>query len=441
LGRNRRRNLATGLAILLGYAGLVLLGGYVVRVERFMRANSVYLAPSGHVAVYREGGLERWAARPSRYSLKPEQQLVIGEFLRADPRVEFFGRYLRGQGLAGNGCRTLPFQATGAEPEVEARILAHPEVRSQASEFARPLRGRPVSQALDVEGAVSLAAGLARLLGKAKVHDEVPTSVEIVVPICDSPEAAAQIAADANVQLAALTFDASLGAVDGEVVGTFHTPSIDTEEQTIVTSLALLQSLYATENVTFVAAFLRDAEDAPAVAADLRRHLAERNVPASVYTFRDYDVNPYYVGTMTFLGSLVTFIVVLIVAVVVFGIANAATLTVYERTRELGTFRALGYTRRQLSGLLVREMTLLSVVAIAGGLLLAFAVAVIVNASNIRFSPPGVPGSIQLQITPDATVAVLVALAMLPLSLVATWFVVRRRVRERVADLLTAATA
>ena len=33
------------------------------------------------------------------------------------------------------------------------------------------------------------------------------------------------------------------------------------------------------------------------------------------------------------------------------------------------------------------------------------------------------------------------ALAMLPLGLLATWIVARRRVRERVSDLLTATTA
>jgi putative ABC transport system permease protein len=144
---------------------------------------------------------------------------------------------------------------------------------------------------------------------------------------------------------------------------------------------------------------------------------------------------------MVFLRSLVTFIAILIVTVVVLGVVNAATLTVYERTRELGTFRALGYTRRQLARLLAQEMTLLSVVAIACGFVLAFSIAWIVNAADIRFSPPGVPGTVRLQITPNLAVAGLVAVAMLPLSLLATWAVARRRVRERVADLLTATTA
>ena len=279
------------------------------------------------------------------------------------------------------------------------------------------------------------------MLGKTKVHDEVPEGGDVLVPACGTPEADAQIASDANIQLAAMNFDGSLGAVDGEVINTFHTPSIETEDQTIVTSLDLLQRLYATDEVTFFAVFLRSAGEAEAVAADLRARLGAAKVPASVYTYLEYDVNPFYVGTMAFLNSLVGFIVILIVTVVVLGIVNAATLTVYERTRELGTFRALGYTRRQLAGLLVKEVTLLSVIAVGAGLVLAFSIAAAVNAANIRFKPPGVPGSVQLQITPDLTVALAVALAMLPLSLLATWLVARRRVRERVADLLTATTA
>ena len=193
--------------------------------------------------------------------------------------------------------------------------------------------------------------------------------------------------------------------MDGEVVNVFHTPSIDTEDQTIVTSLPLLQELYGTEDITFVAAFLHEAGDATKVAADLRRTLAQAEVPAEVFTYLDYDVNPFYVGTMQFLGSLVTVIGVLVIAVVVLGVVNAATLTVYERTRELGTFRALGYTRRQVTALFLREVLLLSLVAMMAGLVLAFGAAALVNAANIRFSPPGVPGTLQLTVTPNLTTA------------------------------------
>ncbi len=441
LRRNRRRNLATALAITLGYTGLVLIGGYAVRIERFLRTTAVYLQHNGHVIVYREQGLERVWVRPSQYSLAPDAQQAIVTTLSADTRVEFTGRYLRGQGLAGNGCRTAPFMATGLDVETEGRILAHPEVQRHAADFAAPVRGRTLADARDVADAIGVSAGLARLLQKPKVHDEFASSATFVVPECGTERAAAQIASDANVQLAGLAFDGGLSAVDGEIVSVFHTASGDTEDQTIVAPLETLQRLYQTDAVTFVAAWLHDPSDATAVAADLRAALRGRGIAASVYTYEDYDVNPYYVGSMQFIASLVTFIGLLVVAVVVLGVFNATTLTVFERTREIGTFRALGYRRRQISGLFVREVLLLSSASVVAGIALAYTIAFLVNAADIRFTPPGVPGAIQLLITPNAAVCAVVALAMLPLSLLATWLVVRQRVRVGTADLLTATTA
>ena len=97
-----------------------------------------------------------------------------------------------------------------------------------------------------VDGAVGLSAGLARLLGKPRVHDELAGAALTLVPDCGTPKAAVQIAADANIQLAGMTFDGSLSAIDGEIVNLFHTPTAETEDQTVVTTLDTLQRLYAT---------------------------------------------------------------------------------------------------------------------------------------------------------------------------------------------------
>lgn len=441
LRRNRRRNLATGTAVALGYAGLVLFGSYISRIEAFIRTTTVYLQHSGHVCVYREGGLERSQARPARHSLDPAQQQAIADAALADTRVAFVGRYLKGMGLAGNGCRTVPFQATGVEPEAFARALAHPDVQRVSRDFARPLRGRPLPESSDVPGAVGLSSGLARLLGKPRVHDDVKGVPITAVPACGSPEGAAQVAGDANIQLAGLTFDGSLSAIDAEIVNIFLTPTAETEDQTVLAGLDTLQRLYATEAVTYVGIFLHDAANAAAVAEDLRARLRDRQIPAEVYTFTDSRVNPFYVGSMAFLQSLLLFVGTLITVVVVLGILNSVVLTVYERTREIGTFRALGWRRSQVAGLFLREGIVLAVSGIATGALLATIVATVVNAANIRFSPPGIPGDVQLILWPGPAIYAAVALVLLPLLGLVSWLVAQRRTRERTGDLLTATTA
>ena len=107
----------------------------------------------------------------------------------------------------------------------------------------------------------------------------------------------------------------------------------------------------------------------------------------------------------------------------------------------MGTLRALGFTRRQLLGLFLREAMLLSTLAVGAGLIVGVAVALGVNAANIRFSPPGMPGTIQLVLTPTPLLCAAIALVLVPMSAVGTWLAVRRRVREPVVSLLSSSAA
>lgn len=442
LRRNRRRNLATGLAVALGFAGLALLGGYVTRVEAFLRTNAVYLQHGGHVTVYHAGALDRVVARPARYSLDEREQALILEAAAGDGRVSFTAPYVKAMGLAGNGCRSVPFLALGIDPAAAQRILAHPDVTTYSADLARPLRGRHPHEGAQGADHVGLAVGLARLLGKTRVLDEFgggPPSVRM--PDCSAPGWAETVAADANLQLAGLTHDGALGALDVEVVGLFHTPSLDTEDQVLHAPLPTLRRLYASDAASYVALFLYDWRDAAPAAEALRVRLASAGLDVEVFTFDDERVNPYYVGTMAFLRTMAGFILLIVVAVVVLGVANAATLTVFERSRELGTLRALGYTRRQAAGLLVREVALVAIVGIVTGAVLALAVAGAVRAADLRISPPGVPGTMQVVVTPGPVVVASIAAVLLAFTTLVAWSVARRRLAERPSDLLTAINA
>lgn len=442
LRRNRRRSLATGLAIGLGFAGLSLLGGYAYRVERFLRTNSVYIQRQGHLTIYKTGGLGKAAAKPAAYSIPAADQEKLLALLAKEPRVELTARYLTGMGLAGNGCKTLPFVGLGVDPENERRIVEHPTVHLAAPTLSKPLQGRPLHEASEVEGAVAISQGLARLLGKNKVHDELAAGAGSPrVPDCAAPDAAAQLAGDANIQLAALTHGGSISAVDGEIVNVFHTASTQTEDSSLVASLPLMQKLFETDAVTYVAVFLKSDAGAAAYGWDLQARLRAAGLDVEVVSFDEERANPYYVGSVRFLFSMVGFIVLLVSGVVALSVLNTMTLSVLERTREIGTLRAIGFTRAQVRGLVVREAAALAVLSAVGGALLGLGVAEAVVLADVHFRPPGVPGSVRLYITPTLTIFLALASGLLPLSVVAALLAARNRVRTRVADLLTSATA
>lgn len=439
LRRNRRRNGSTGLAIALGYAALVVLGGYAHRIDGLLRTVTVYLQHVGHLSVHKPGGFVRGSAKPAAYSFGPEEQRAVEAALAGDRRVEFSERMLQMGGLAGNGCRSSPFRAVGLDLAAERRVLAHAEVRRWAPELGRPLAGVPITESAGVESPIALSSGLAAALGKRA--GGTAASGPGGALDCAAAGTADLIAADPIVQLAGFDFEGGLAALDATTVALYRAPTYEEDKASIVTDLATLQRLAATDRVGSWAVYLRDPRDAAAVARDLSGRLAAWGIPAELRRYDEADTNPYYVGSMEFIDALVGFIGILVVAVALLSVLNAMTLTILERTRELATFRSLGFTRRQVLGLFLREAAVLTAAGVAAGLVVALLAVAAVNGSGVRYSPPGVSAPIPLLIIPTPGLLAGLAAAYFPLSLFATWLAVRRQIARPVAGLLTAVGA
>lgn len=441
--RNRRRNLATGMAIALGYAGMVLLSSYILGVSDYLRTVAIYLQNSGHLSIYRKEGLELHKVRPVRYSLSAADQAAIAEVLAADPNVELSVPFLLGTGMVGNGCKSVPFTARGVDPELDRRIRTHSAVLATTPELSKPLRGGDLASHSSVANPLALSAGLARILGKPQVLDELQGTASgpnTLIRDCQSPEAAKKIAAEATVQLAGSGDAGGFSAMEGEMVGVISTGLTTTEDSTVVAPLGALQELYGTDRVTYVAVFLRDSSRIPARAAELQAKLQAKGLDVSVHPFTDPAVNPFYMGTVGFLGVMAGFLGIVVFAVVALSILNSMTLSIIERTREIGTLRSLGFTRTQLQGLFVREGVVLTALGVGCGLVLAMVIAGLVNLRDVRVTPPGVPGSMQLVLTPNPGLCLGIAAILGVLSLIATVIATRRRTRQNIAQLITALT-
>jgi putative ABC transport system permease protein len=443
LRRHRRRNLVTGLAVALGYAGLIVLLGYAGWAEMLLRGGAVYVQHHGHLSVFAAGGLKRAASKPSRYALPVEAQEKIVAALRADPRVELVGRYLLGSGIAGNGCKSFQMRVVGVEPEVERRLGTQPEMVRIWGDDTGPIAGRAIFDAGAAEAPVVLAPILARSLEKR----EIVSSTAPVDPApgpavdCADPGVRARLAADPFVQLGARTVDGSFGAVDAQAVGIFRPGSTEESKTAVLAPLALVQRLYDTDRVSYVAAYLRDHRDVAAVERDLAARLRSEGVEVSLHRFDDPVANPFYAGTIAFLGALVFFIMVLVANVVAFSVLNAMTLAVIERARELGTLRSLGFTRRDVRDLFLREAALLTLLAVAAGAALGRLVIALVGRAQVRFVPPGAGTEVTLQLLPAPAAYAGTAILFLVLTLLATWIAVRRKARAQVAGLLAEVAA
>jgi len=153
--------------------------------------------------------------------------------------------------------------------------------------------------------------------------------------------------------------------------------------------------------------YLKDLRAAPAVASRLRAVLAQEG-----WRVMDPDAQPYWMKLMQTVPSedwtgqkldvttadeemgqfkqfiaalrIVTWLLgVILMFVVVIGILNTLAIAIRERTREIGTLRAIGMQRRKVLWLFLLETALLGVGGAGAGALLAAGVAASLNAAHI----------------------------------------------------------
>jgi ABC-type lipoprotein release transport system permease subunit len=117
------------------------------------------------------------------------------------------------------------------------------------------------------------------------------------------------------------------------------------------------------------------------------------SVPAEDWTGQKLDVTTgddemdQFKTFITALRVVSWVLVVILLLVVLIGILNTLAIAVRERTREIGTLRAIGMQRRKVLWLFVLETAMLSVLGTVGGALVASGLALVVNAAAIVLPP------------------------------------------------------
>lgn len=436
LKRNKKRNLATGIAIAFGFAGLLLLGGYIYRVHNYLRVYTVYGNRGGHILIYKKSGLQRFAFKPNDYSLDDKEQEKLNGIINKLDNVEFYGSQLSGTGLVGNGCKTLPFIAKGIDPALEGKLMQHPDMRRWAPNLSDLKRGRGLWNFSEELGPIAVSSGLARLLGKPKVHDDFTGDQPLTIVDCLASDARKKIAEDSNVQLAAGAWSGMLSALDGEIVALYNTGTTDTNNSSLLVPLHHLQKLYDTDHVTFYSIWLKNPAKMPETYAALLKALQSEGLDLDLYRWNEESINPMYTGTMDFLYTMIGFIVCVMCTVITFAIFNSATMTVIERSQEIGMLRALGFTKRRIRILYVYEILALAIVALFVGGIIAIGAMLAVDGANIQFNPPGVAGGLQLLLVPNGTITLVTALLVVTLAALATWIAVKTIAKRNIAGLL-----
>lgn len=372
LTRHTRRNLFLGGALAAVTALLVLLSSLTGGVERAMMVSATTLL-TGHVNV---GGFFKITSG-SAAPIVSEYPRALDTVRALVPEIDYVAVRGRGWAKAVSESSSMDLVLGGVEVAQERGF----------AKVIRPVEGR--LEDLAQPDTVLLFQGQADRL-KVKVGDVVTLSAPTTRGVNNT--------ADVRV------------AVIARNVGLLSAFSAFIQADTLRRLYGLAPTATGALHL-----YLKDPADAPAVASRLRAALAEagwrvmepesqpywiklmQKVPSEDWTGQKLDVTTWEDEMGQFkqfilgLRALTALLVFVLMVVVVIGILNTLAIAIRERTREIGTLRAIGMQRRKVLWLFVLETALLGLGGAAAGAAIAAGIALALNLAGI-----GVPEGMQL---------------------------------------------
>jgi ABC-type lipoprotein release transport system permease subunit len=372
LGRHTRRNLFLGGALAAVTALLVLLGGLSAGVEASMMESATVLM-TGHVNV---GGFYKVTSGTAA-PLVTDYEKVLAETKKHVPELDYATVRVRGWAKGVSERSSMDLVLSGVDVHHEPGFPKVVRVLSgRLEDLARP-------------GTLLLFEDQAKRL-EVQVGDVIT--------------------------LSAPTFRGQNNTADVRVVAIAQNAGL-ISAFTAFLEAGTLRGLYNLRegNTGAIHLYLKDPRASAQVAARLRDALGAagwrvmdaspqpywmklmQTVPSEDWAGQKLDMSTWE-DEMSFMSwilsavrTLSTLLVFILMVIVVIGILNTLAIAIRERTREIGTLRAIGMQRRKVLWLFLVEAFLLGAAGTLTGALAGAGLGALVNAARL-----GVPESVQM---------------------------------------------
>lgn len=381
LFRNARRTLLLEISIVFGVIVIVFVGNFLHGMQRSWAQFEIN-SNSGAFEIEHRDYKELRKAEPLKVSF--ERGDVVIARVKAQPGVKAAFGKLNFSGVVSNGNRSTAFAGTAVEVVGQRQTLPLQENLI--------VEGRAISEK---PGEIVLGSDLAAMLG-LKIGDAVSVVVQ--------------------------TYHGSLNLQYGSLVGTKngrHFPSSTYLEMSLPDAQKLLR---VDDRISQIVVATNDYDAIPEVMAKTMRQL---QIERSDFVARAYpELIPIYAMAIASFGTITMVVGVVLFVLVGGGLSNAMAMAVMERTREIGTVRALGMRKGQVRAMFLIEGGIVGVVgAVIGLLLVSLITLYVVSRGGVHLPPVG--GTSQgLSIVPQFDLFSNVFGLLMPLAvgLLASWW-------------------
>lgn len=199
-----------------------------------------------------------------------------------------------------------------------------------------------------------------------------------------------------NITVLTNTIDGVMNAMDLTVAGVFTAGIDEIDSQVMYMPLVVTQEILDTQSVDIAVLKVKDLSLVEslkkAINTDLKSHATE----LVSRSWRDLAV--LYRQVEKFYEVQNTLIEAILLALMFLGILNTVSMTVVERTGEIGTLRALGESRKEIVSQFVLESVMLSLIGIVTGILFSLFMIQLVEQLKIMTEMPGASTPFQIKI-------------------------------------------
>lgn len=399
--RNARRSITTIGAVALGYAATNIFAGFAGYMFASIQEAHIYEQINGHVQIWKKDARDAGGQDPEQYLIGAEDFARIKDFAAADERVQLAAGMLQVQGNLDYDGNPSFFVGQAMVPSEKTAIFSRSTALKSADGSGR--EGREIDD--ETPFAISVAPGMAENLG---------------------------FDIGANVILMSPTVQGQMNAIDAEVFQIADVASESLNNRYVFLPLELAQTLYETDGVSCVRLLLHEDSDTDAVAAALRAEFPESEWEVIPW----YEISKLYLRTKRMFDIIFGLVFAIIATIVIMSVLNTIGMAVVERTREIGTLRAIGLKRPGVVRLFGIESAFLGVIGALVGLIVTLGFAFAVGAIQPTWEPPVTAREIvwEIRILPQYLFATFILLVVF--TAVAAIAPARRAARQSIVQSL-----
>ncbi len=396
--RHRKRSIVTIMTVCLGFTALGVIGGIVNNIFSRLKEQAIIGEKLGHITLVKEGFFKNGKISPETYIWNEDELGKIVKILHEDPEVSLATPRLSLFGVVSNGKSSTIFITEGIVPADDQKLVA-----SSVDGRSESLSTVSLSSQKENKFKVAIGSELSGNLGIKKGE---------------------------NLTLLTSTIDGITNAVDVEVDEIYNTGNPGTNDKFILSNFYLAQDLYDTKGAERIVITVKDSKKIKEVQARLIAKIIAAGYPVESKVWSDISLT--YTKVKKMFGIIFRVLTIIITVIVLLTILNSMQMSVTERTREIGTLRAIGLVRKKVIYIFCLEGIILGIIGCLIAIPILLFIAFVLQSLNISFIPPvassEVPINLILKVKSIAPVFALFSIAALLSSFLASRKIAKQKV-------------